>query len=311
MSNKNTREIGIDLLKTTLIFCVVYGHLIQYYGEEASCLNSFIWTFIYSFHMPLFIFLSGYCFTYKNETRKEIFKKAKQLLIPGISVSAIVVFVLLSNFYIKEFFYISISNLWFLKSLFYSILIMYGYRRNWKITVITIIILWFMLRSGLALAFGENNRLINCFILSIGGWNGCLFLYPFFILGYLMKHYKLLINKNNNIVFICFSLLYILLLVCFDKTFLVYYTPSNFYNFSTNILDYVAIYKTLYREIIGAIASLLIFQIFKKIKNAQTSVVLNYSSSIGKHTLGIYFFQSLLIEYNVFNIDFSLICKMK
>lgn len=46
----------IDQLKGIAILLVVLGHVIGY----NNCEDSFLWRFIYSFHMPLFMFISGY-----------------------------------------------------------------------------------------------------------------------------------------------------------------------------------------------------------------------------------------------------------
>lgn len=54
---KNTRNYAFDNMKFILIFCVVFGHILEFvpvlYGDK-------IYRLIYSFHMPLFIFISGY-----------------------------------------------------------------------------------------------------------------------------------------------------------------------------------------------------------------------------------------------------------
>lgn len=52
----NARVAYIDRLKGIAIFLVVLGHVIGY----NDCRDSFLWQFIYSFHMPLFMFISGY-----------------------------------------------------------------------------------------------------------------------------------------------------------------------------------------------------------------------------------------------------------
>ena len=46
----------IDQLKGITILLVVIGHLIEHNAGR----DNFLWTFIYSFHMPLFMFISGY-----------------------------------------------------------------------------------------------------------------------------------------------------------------------------------------------------------------------------------------------------------
>lgn len=50
------RDIRISNIKGLLIFLVVFGHLIAPYQEKFNA----IYLFIYSFHMPLFVLISGY-----------------------------------------------------------------------------------------------------------------------------------------------------------------------------------------------------------------------------------------------------------
>lgn len=47
-----------DVLKFVLIFTVVLGHIADYYAAESQVMQS-LYMFIYTFHMPLFIFVSG------------------------------------------------------------------------------------------------------------------------------------------------------------------------------------------------------------------------------------------------------------
>ena len=47
-----------DNIRLLLIFCVVLGHIINYVERDADLLNR-IYLFIYAFHMPAFVFLSG------------------------------------------------------------------------------------------------------------------------------------------------------------------------------------------------------------------------------------------------------------
>lgn len=64
MTSHNRVE-WLDIAKAYAIICVLIGHSIQYgsgSGNEYSDL--FIDKFIYSFHLPLFMLISGYVFTY-------------------------------------------------------------------------------------------------------------------------------------------------------------------------------------------------------------------------------------------------------
>ncbi len=62
-TGNNMRDSGhriylYDNAKFILIFLVVLGHLTEYFLDDSSIMKS-TFIFIYSFHMPLFIFLSG------------------------------------------------------------------------------------------------------------------------------------------------------------------------------------------------------------------------------------------------------------
>ncbi len=66
----------IDNLRLIAIFCVVLGHLcetVYFYGSE------FLYLWIYSFHMPLFACISGFCFSYG---KGEKYKVLKNLIYP-------------------------------------------------------------------------------------------------------------------------------------------------------------------------------------------------------------------------------------
>ena len=55
------RILYIDAIKTVLIFLVIWGHTIQYTNANEGLGNP-IAAFIYSFHMPMFMMLSGMFF---------------------------------------------------------------------------------------------------------------------------------------------------------------------------------------------------------------------------------------------------------
>lgn len=78
-NNINNRKNWIDVLKGIGIIFVIIGHLVDY--------NSFFVRYIFSFHMPLFFFISGYCFN-KNKfenMRAFIRKRANKRLVPYFS----------------------------------------------------------------------------------------------------------------------------------------------------------------------------------------------------------------------------------
>lgn len=76
------RDIRLDSIKGLLIILVVLGHLIGHNHEDV--INERISIFIYTFHMPLFVLLSGYFSRIKNDRislRNDILKLAMPLCI--------------------------------------------------------------------------------------------------------------------------------------------------------------------------------------------------------------------------------------
>jgi fucose 4-O-acetylase-like acetyltransferase len=120
----------IDLLKGIAILLVVVGHFIQYNTYSAQ--SNFIYKTIYSFHMELFMFLSGYiAFKTTNiinldDGLKFLKKKAVSLLLPYITWG-IFYNVLHSpsypldfkNILVKIFIHPGDGTLWFLWFLFF------------------------------------------------------------------------------------------------------------------------------------------------------------------------------------------------
>ena len=85
------RFVSLDIAKAMCIILVVIGH---YFPENAPAWYVVLHDAIYMFHMPLFMFASGYIY---NATKKRIgygafiFKKVKRLVVPYFSVSFIVI----------------------------------------------------------------------------------------------------------------------------------------------------------------------------------------------------------------------------
>ena len=64
------RDLRIDSIKGLLILLVVFGHCYTTLQEHSNYM--FINNIIYIFHMPLFIFISGYFTNLQKETKTQI-----------------------------------------------------------------------------------------------------------------------------------------------------------------------------------------------------------------------------------------------
>lgn len=77
----NTRIKWLDNVRGIAIFLVVIGHVFTRIGNTG--IERLLQITIYSFHMPLFFFLSGYVFKVKDDKLTHLIScKAKRLLIP-------------------------------------------------------------------------------------------------------------------------------------------------------------------------------------------------------------------------------------
>lgn len=86
------RLISIDIAKALCIILVVVGH---YNPDSAPEWYHIINRFIYTFHMPLFLFASGYIYAMTTNVGmwggEFLYKKFKRLMIPYFSTSIIVI----------------------------------------------------------------------------------------------------------------------------------------------------------------------------------------------------------------------------
>ncbi|WP_072891855.1 acyltransferase family protein [Ornithinibacillus halophilus] len=112
------REAYFDNAKLLLIFLVVFGHVIQPFTIDSPGVNT-LYMWIYTFHMPAFIFLAGF-FAKGSGNKEYIVKLAKKLLVPYIIFQLIYTsyyFLIGKSGFQADVFYPHWS-LWFLLSLF-------------------------------------------------------------------------------------------------------------------------------------------------------------------------------------------------
>lgn len=84
----------IDIAKYVAIFSVVVGHVLAYdlYGFDTAWKKSLLMSFIYSYHMPLFMFLSGLVSItaiQKRTVLNDVIKRIRILLVPFIIIGSL------------------------------------------------------------------------------------------------------------------------------------------------------------------------------------------------------------------------------
>lgn len=95
MGKDTLNRIGyIDIAKCVAIVSVVVGHVLAYdlYGFDTVWKQSLLMSFIYSYHMPLFMFLSGLVSIIaiqKSAVLNDVIKRIRILLIPFIIIGSL------------------------------------------------------------------------------------------------------------------------------------------------------------------------------------------------------------------------------
>ena len=123
--NSTGRIIWLDIVKLFAIFLVVYGHCIQQFDDHYK--ESSLFVAICSFHMPLFMMLSGYVLNYNKLLNYKVVltKRFCQLILPSLFWITII-YVIENAIGVRHlpFSRALWYGLWFLKSLFACTLIL-------------------------------------------------------------------------------------------------------------------------------------------------------------------------------------------
>ena len=220
----------IVLLRVVAIILVVFAHATRsVYSPNPHMYSPIItpwWeiaikNYIYSFHMPLFFWISGFAFYFSAvENRKkdtivnQLLRKAKRLMLPMYSASFLILFPTIFFFghingsivsQIKLFLLGSNNDhLWFLKTLFIifvAIIPLYHYGKSDRKMFYTIVfVIWGLLYVYQPIIPNLIKSAIKYF--------------PFFIIGCLSRKHEHLIEKMNFVfLFISFLILHLFVLL--------------------------------------------------------------------------------------------------
>lgn len=282
------RNAYFDNAKLLLIFLVVFGHLIQPFIDGSKSMGT-LYTWIYTFHMPAFIFLAGF-FAKGSGNINYILNLAKKLIVPYLLFQAIYTgyyfFIGKSNWLTDSVFYPHWS-LWFLFSLFCWHLLLIMYRKVPAIAGIAIAIL-------VGVLIGYFDKIGHTFSLS-----RTFVFFPFFLLGYWTSMEQIRILKRNS-----FRVVSIVLMAGIAVT--IYYLPD----INSGWLLASKSYSRLGVDTLGSIARLSVYI---------TSIIMSASvlawiperrfslTYLGSRTLYVYLLHGFIIQYfrqtNLLHLD--------
>jgi len=267
-----------DNVKAILIFLVVFGHLIEQ-CKTGVFIKEYI--FIYTFHMPVFILISGY-FSKPINTKDEYFKLIKTLLVPYIFLE---VFYAITDYFLygssKHFFSPTFLypnwGMWYLLSLFiWRSLIVLLDNCDYRYCLIILMIL--------SLLVGYDRSFTNTLSMS-----RTIVFFPFFYIGYILKLKKFKLFNLERYKLIGFLLITGYILVIYFLDFQI--NPRWFYGSYGYEKLKEPYWGVLYRATILFLTIIIGFAFLSIIPKEKTIF-----TQIGEKTLQIYIFHFLIID---------------
>lgn len=286
------RSNYINALKGLAIFLMLWGHCIQIcipYG--CDFFENTVFKFIYSFHMPLFMLISGYLFYFSSEKRnlKELLLRRCTPLLQTIVFCGILTYFATTGLFalingdISAFFGAgwldSLSGLWFLWSVLSASIALGIVCKITNKLWLQIILLIF----GVVFVALFPNAINN------------IFMYPYYVIGFYFAKYKnKVFHRIINLKYIAIVIFPILLLF-YEKRHYIYTT--GLFGRDYSILQYLEI--DLFRWIVGLIGSIFVMvlmELLYKLKPRFFAFVRETICRIGEKSLQIYVLSCIVLS---------------
>ena len=288
------RNKTIDIIRGFAVLLVLWGHVIQYFTIDGfTFYDNYLYKFIYSFHMPLFMIVSGYLFFYsvrKYSLRTLISKRVKPLgwtmIIWGGAYNLILqmLYVLMRH---EKFsvvaLYKSLFSSWFIWSVLLLSVITAGIEKKVKTKSLKIVMYIISIVIISVLPCAEYN----------------LFMFPYFILGYIVANSSQN-EKNfsvNKYLKILSAILFLGLLSAYKSRDLVYVSGVNPFKSNEGVLTQIGI--DIYRWIIGLLGIIVSTEGIRYLvrKKKWNNSFAKWLEIMGKYSLQIYLVQKLMLEF--------------
>lgn len=185
---KDDKPYFINMVKGFAIFLMLYGHCIQYCAAESEIVfyENLAFNVIYSFHMPLFMLISGYLFyfSFSKYSFQQLLSRRIQSLIQPIICGSILIFLLTDGIMAvvsRDFGRLfdggwleKLSSIWFLWSVLAASIVVAIVYKSISNPVLRVLALIF---GSVVVAFFPNAA-------------ENLFMYPYFVVGFYFAQHK-------------------------------------------------------------------------------------------------------------------------
>ncbi len=277
------RSSYFDNVKSVLIFFVVIGHFAEVaLGHSQVFKSIFLW--LYFFHMPLFIFITGYFSKNLIKNKERVFKRSFEFF-------SLFIIMKITFFIIRYFFdgnrlsfsiFSETSVPWYLLAISIMYLLSYALKDlNPKA-----VLLFFTIISLFA---GYDSEIRDFLVLS-----RTLMFFPFFLLGLMCNESfftKLKSHKINYVLASSVIIISILIFYLFPDELYIFrplLTARNPYKFLSDELIPFGIFMRAAVYLVALILSIAFLIVIPKFN-------LRYFTKIGAKTLPIYFFHRQVI----------------
>lgn len=219
---ENRDRLYLNVIKGIAVFLMLWGHCIQYCTMDSFwCFLDPVYEAIYSFHMPLFMVVSGYLYYFSFRKRD-----LKTLLIHRVQgmLQPIVFCTILFNLLMAVMdYFLSVRTDVTGGNLLSGVLNLFWF-------------LWCVLGSSVAVGIAckiTQNGFLQLILLAAGGFlvalfpdkDFQLFMYPFFVTGFLWAKYKTALMKMFGKLKYLALLIYPVMLPFYELKHYIYITP--------------------------------------------------------------------------------------
>ncbi len=248
---------------------------------------------IYSFHMPLFMTISGYfaVSSLKKSFTQTIVAKTRQLLLPCVTVSLLLAathYIFIQENFGADFKFQLLYALWFLKTLFFCFIISFVCYKCGRFKNIALLITLIMTQM-------PQMSYIHYLTTNIE------IMYPSYIAGILIKEHWSIIERYSKTIMIVTCVIFGAMLLFWSKDF---WQPTGAMMYELKALNLSSalylMYIRYYRLIIGLAGSIFFILLSYRLLSKQTNnKFVKITADCGKYTMGIYIMQFLLFEEGI------------
>lgn len=284
-AGEKKRDGYFDLVKFFVLFFMLWGHAIQYCSIDFDFFGNPVFKAIYGFHMPLFALVSGWFFFFSVQKYSFEYILKKKCLSMAFSI--------VSGNFLYWAFYVCIE---IIRTKDTSLFVNGG----WIDFLYGLWFLWAIMIAMAIVAFAckkVKNRIVSVLVVILGAAlffvfpNSvlCIFVYPYFLIGFAACKYKDKLKKFAPLRFLSIPL-YPLLVGFYRDDYYIY--VSGLWGRGYSALQLIGI--DAYRFVTGVVGCVFVLTLVKPIFNLiKDKKICRVFADMGSKSLQVYVLQTI------------------